>query len=128
MAKPFLEIHGLVKSFGATRALDGVSLQVQEGEIFGLLGPNGAGKTTLLSILSGLLRPDAGTFLLAGQPLRRDRKHLLGIVPQELAIYNELTARENLRFFGQLYGFRRRQLDGPIDDILHAIGLADRAD
>src|SRR5437868_509341 len=128
MAQPLLDIHGLSKSFAAATALDDVSLQVYEGEIFGLLGPNGAGKTTLLSIASGLLRQDAGTFLLAGRPLRRECKHLLGIVPQELAIYSELTARENLRFFGQLYRVPEPRLTAAIDKILHAVGLADRAD
>ena len=82
MATPLLEITGLCKTFGSSRALGGVTVQVREGEIFGLLGPNGAGKTTLLSIISGLLEPDGGSVLLSGQPLRRDRKHLLGIVPQ----------------------------------------------
>jgi len=128
MAKPLLEIRDLSKSYGTAKAVDGVTFQVYEGEIFGLLGPNGAGKTTLLSIVSSLIRQDTGAFLLAGQPLRRDRKHLLGIVPQELAIYNELTARENLRFFGQLYRVPEPRLSATIDEILRAVGLADRAD
>jgi ABC-2 type transport system ATP-binding protein len=128
MATALLEVTGLGKTFGSTRALAGVTLQVREGEIFGLLGPNGAGKTTLLSIVSGLLEPDGGSVLLLGQPLRRDRKHLLGIVPQDLAIYGELTARENLRFFGQLYRLGGPDLEQHIKEILQAIGLLDRAD
>ena len=128
MATPALDVSGVHKSFGNIQAVAGVSLQVQEGEVFGLLGPNGAGKTTLLSIISGLLQPDTGTVLMQGQPLTRSRKHLLGIVPQELAIYNELTGRENLRFFGQLYGLGGAQLEGQIASILEAIGLQDRAD
>ena len=128
MATPLLEVTGLRKSFGATRALNGVTLQVQEGEIFGLLGPNGAGKTTLLSIISELLNPDGGSILLLGERMRRDRRHLLGIVPQDLAIYNELTARENLRFFGQLYGLGGHALEQHIDEILRTIGLYERAD
>jgi ABC-2 type transport system ATP-binding protein len=123
-----LVVCDLCKAFGTTRALDGVTLEVREGEIFGLLGPNGAGKTTLLSIISGLLQPDRGSVLLLGQPLGRDRKHLLGIVPQDLAIYGELTARENLRFFGELYGLGGRDLERHIEEILQAVGLLDRAD
>jgi ABC-2 type transport system ATP-binding protein len=125
---PLLEVTGLRKEFGAIRALDGVTLQVLDAEIFGLLGPNGAGKTTLISLISGLLTPDGGSVLLLGQPLRQDRKHLLGIVPQDLAIYNELTARENLRFFGQLYGLCGPELESQIEEILRAVGLVDRAD
>ncbi len=128
MPTPFLEVTGLSKTFGQNVALDRVSLRIEEGERFGLLGPNGAGKTTLLSIISGLIHADSGQVLLLGEPLRRDRKHLLGIVPQDLAIYNELTARENLRFFGQLYGLAGTELEHHIDEILRAIGLDERAD
>jgi ABC-2 type transport system ATP-binding protein len=122
-----LAVTDLVKTFGPTRAVNNVSLRVQEGEIFGLLGPNGAGKTTLLSIVAGLLHPDAGTVAVLGQPLLRGRKHLLGIVPQELAIYGELSARENLRFFGQLYGLGGADLEHGINKLLDAVGLLDRA-
>jgi ABC-2 type transport system ATP-binding protein len=128
MAPALLEVINLRKSFGTAHALRGVTLRVEEGEIFGLLGPNGAGKTTLLSIVSGLLAADAGTVRLLGQPTRRNRKNLLGIVPQDLAIYNELTARENLRFFGQLYGRGGSELERHIEEILEAVGLAERAD
>jgi ABC-2 type transport system ATP-binding protein len=125
---PLLQISGLTKIYGTQRSLDGVSLTIDEGEVFGLLGPNGAGKTTLLSIVSGLLQANAGNVLLQGEPMRRDRKHLLGIVPQDLALYLELTARENLRFFGQLYGLKGTELEGRIVQILEALGLSDRAD
>src|ERR1700720_4881743 len=104
---PFLEVIDVRKRFGATVALDGVSFQVAQGEMFGLLGPNGAGKTTLLSILSCLLEATAGEVRLLGQriePRNRAVRYLIGIVPQELAIYDELTGRENLIFFGELYG------------------------
>src|SRR5262245_6896503 len=114
MASPVLDVALVRKSFGPTTALDGVSLHINQGEIFGLLGPNGAGKTTLISIISGLVTPDGGSVRLLGGPLRRDRKHLYGIVPQDLAIYGELTARENLRFFGQLYGLRGPALEKTI--------------
>jgi ABC-2 type transport system ATP-binding protein len=112
-------------------ALDGVSFHVDAGEIFGLLGPNGAGKTTLLSILACLLTADAGEVRLfehrAG-PRERSMRRRLGIVPQELALYGELTARENLEFFGGLYGLTGAALRERTDDVLEAMGLADRAD
>ena len=126
-----LEVRDLRKNYGATQALAGISFTVQTGEMFGLLGPNGAGKTTLMSIISGLLDADSGKVFLAGQEFaRRDRqlRRLIGIVPQDLAIYLELTARENLRFFGQLYGLTGNDLEQRIEQILTAIGLADRAD
>lgn len=125
-----LDVCKVEKRYGKTLALAGVSFAVADGEIFGLLGPNGAGKTTLLSIISGLLEPSAGEVRLAGTPLRRaDRniRRLLGIVPQELALYGELTAAENLRFIGQLYDIRGAELRQRVDEVLRLIGLADRA-
>jgi ABC-2 type transport system ATP-binding protein len=127
----FLEVHDLRKSYGATVALDGVSFRVAQGEVFGLLGPNGAGKTTLLSILSCLLRPSAGEVRLLGHaivPADREVRRLIGIVPQELAIYADLTARENLHFFGELYDLHGAKLRHRVADVLRAIGLEDRAD
>jgi ABC-2 type transport system ATP-binding protein len=126
-----LEVRNLRKSYGSHPALAGISFQVDAGEMFGLLGPNGAGKTTLMSIASGLLDPSAGQVFLADKEFhRQDRamRRLIGIVPQDLAIYNELTARENLRFFGELYGITDDVLTKRVDAILHAIALADRAD
>ncbi len=108
----FLEVVDLHKQYGSVQALNGVSFTVREGELFGLLGPNGAGKTTLLSILSCLLEPTSGEVRLSGRRIqRRDPAvlRLLGVVPQELALYGELTARENLQFFGELYGLRGRR-------------------
>ncbi len=105
MSAAFLSLVDLQKSHGSVRALDGVSFDVAQGELFGLLGPNGAGKTTLLSILSCLTVPSAGFASLLGERLNPDNRAVrrsIGIVPQELAIYGELTARENLRFFGEL--------------------------
>src|SRR5262245_43702731 len=107
MTAPFLEVRDLHHRYGATVALAGASFHVESGELFGLLGPNGAGKTTLLSILSCLLTPDSGEVRLLGKPLRSDDRavrHMLGIVPQELAVYNDLTERETLLFLGELYG------------------------
>jgi ABC-2 type transport system ATP-binding protein len=131
MSSNFLEVRGLRKLYDGTVALDGVSFQVAQGEIFGLLGPNGAGKTTLLSILSCLLEPTSGEAFLSGQKLSvRDRQERsrIGIVPQELAVYGELTGRENLTFFGELYGLKGPGLVQRVDEVLRAIGLADRAD
>jgi ABC-2 type transport system ATP-binding protein len=131
MSQPVLELLDVTRRYGATTALDGVSLEVLEGEVFGLLGPNGAGKTTLLSIVSCLLPPSAGQVRLFGRTLSlsdREVRHGIGIVPQELAIYGELTARENLSFFGQLYGLRGRELDQRVEEVLAAVGLLERAD
>lgn len=126
-----LEVRNLRKDYGYTPALAGISFTVGKGEMFGLLGPNGAGKTTLMSIVSGLLDPTAGQVFLDGKEFQRsDRnlRRLIGIVPQDLAIYNELTARENLRFFGELYGLGGHGLEQRIEGILAAIALAERAD
>src|SRR4051812_28818843 len=113
MTAALLEVVDLRKEYGPAVALDRVSFQVAEGEMFGLLGPNGAGKTTLLSIVSCLLGPTSGAAHLFGRRLtpgdREARRHI-GIVPQELAIYDPLTARENLLFFGELYGLGRPAL------------------
>jgi ABC-2 type transport system ATP-binding protein len=131
MATALLEVRDLCKRYGAHAALDGVSFEVAPGEVFGLLGPNGAGKTTLMSIVAGLSQPSGGEVRLQGQLLTRGHKelrHLIGIVPQDLAIYNELTARENLRFFGQLYGMGGAALEKRVDGVLAAVALSDRAD
>lgn len=128
---PFLEVRDVHKHYGTIPALRGVSFDVAAGEMFGLLGPNGAGKTTLLSILSCLLDASRGTVGLMAEPVipaNREVRRLIGIVPQELAIYDNLTARENLHFFGELYGLHGRTLRQRADDLLEAIGLADRAD
>ena len=107
MPGPLLDVIDLRKNYGPLVALAGVSFQVFEGEIFGLLGPNGAGKTTLLSILSCLAEPTSGEVRLQGTPLRSSSlgvRRQIGIVPQDLAVYDALTARENLTFFGELFG------------------------
>jgi ABC-2 type transport system ATP-binding protein len=131
MTKVLLEVRDLHKRYGATTALHGVSFEVYDGEMFGLLGPNGAGKTTTLSIVSCLLDATSGAVVLDGNRVRladREVRRLIGIVPQELAVYGELTARENLRFFGELYGVRGAELKRRVQRILAAIGLEDRAD
>jgi ABC-2 type transport system ATP-binding protein len=130
MPIPILEVRNLSKRYGGIVALDGVSLSVAEGELFGLLGPNGAGKTTLLSVVSGLLPASAGEVSLLGSPLRMDDREIrrqIGIVPQELALYGELSAAENLTFFGRLYGLGGDGLRRRIHEVLELVGLVDRA-
>lgn len=109
--------------------MDGVSLTIERGEVLGLLGPNGAGKTTTLMILAGLLRADAGQLLLEGQPLHPTApayRRILGLVPQSLAVYPELTAMENLRFFGRLYGLKGSRLAMLAAEVLALTGLTSR--
>ena len=123
-----IEVH---KRYGDLEALRGVSLQVEEGELFGLLGPNGAGKTTLLSILSCLLDPSSGTAKLFGKALTRSDQSLrplIGLATQDVSLYGELTARENLTFFGKLYGLRGSDLTKRVDEVLEFTALKDRAD
>jgi linearmycin/streptolysin S transport system ATP-binding protein len=125
-----IEAQGLVKSFGSLRAVDGVGFTVRKGELYGLLGPNGAGKTTTMSMLAGLLAPDEGQIRfdgidLAARPLEVKRQ--LGVVPQEPALYETLSARENLRFWGGLYGLAGRDLASAVDRVLELVGLSDRA-
>ena len=125
-----LAIQGLRKRFGDRRAVDGISFEMAPGEIVGVLGPNGAGKTTTVSMIAGLLRPDEGEVRIDGRPLGGDTdpaKRQLGLVPQELALYDELSARENLRFFGGLYGLAGAALDAAISSALGLVGLQDRA-
>ena len=111
-------------------AINEVDLQIQEGEIFSLLGPNGAGKTTLIAILCGLFPPTGGDAIVAGHSVVRNPmavKHIIGVVPEEIALYPQLSGRQNLRYFGLLYGLSGQELDEAIDDVLTVIGLADRA-
>lgn len=126
-----LQAQGLVKRFGDLTAVDGVGFSIAEGETFGLLGPNGAGKTTTISMVAGLLEPDAGSVTVAGETIstRSTRgKDQIGLVPQDLAIYPDLTATENLAFFGRLYEMGRERLQLRIDEVLGVIGLSDRRD
>ncbi len=125
-----LDVSDIKKQYGRLEALKGVSFSVNHGELFGLLGPNGAGKTTLISILSCLLPPSGGRATLDGEQIRLDSADIrrqIGLVPQDLALYGELTARENLRFFGKLYGMRGEALSRRADEILEAFALTDRA-
>lgn len=124
-----LEIHQVTKRYGNLTALDGVSLRVARGEFFGLLGPNGAGKSTLMSLVAGLRTPDSGSIALDGVPLagRPDAAvRALGFVPQSLALYEDLTAEENLGIFGRLHGLTGARLRERIATCLDAVQLADR--
>ena len=126
-----LAVSGLTKSFGDLTAVNGVGFTVEEGETYGLLGPNGAGKTTSISMIAGLLEPDAGTVTVGGESItvRSTRgRARIGLVPQNLAIYPDLTCRENLQFFGRLYGLGGDSLKRRIGEVLEVIGLVDRAD
>lgn len=126
-----LEVSHLRKSYGDVIAVDDISFSVNRGEILGLIGPNGAGKSTCMLIIIGLLKADAGTIKLDGRiydPRNPAMRSLLGIVPQELAIYPELTASQNLRFFGGLYGLRGAQLEKRVEYVLELTGLIRNAD
>jgi ABC-2 type transport system ATP-binding protein len=125
-----LECRDLRKRFGAIEAVRGVSFEIREGETYGLLGPNGAGKTTTISMVCGLLEADAGTVTVAGRPLTTRSvaaKGAIGYVPQELAIYPDLNARENLRFFARLYGLVPAVAKERVEEVLGVTGLAERA-
>lgn len=122
-------VHDLYKNFGDVCAVQGVSFAVQAGEIFSLLGPNGAGKTTTISMLSCLLEPTQGDAFVMGHSIRREPmavKSVIGVVPQEIALYPDLSARENLLFWGKMYGLRGGALRQRVDEVLEVIGLAER--
>jgi len=124
-----LSLRSVTKRYGALTALDGVSLDIARGEFFGLLGPNGAGKSTLMSLAAGLRTPDAGALTLDGiviSPAEPATRTALGLVPQSIALYQELSAEQNLRVFGSLYGLRGALLRERIDEALTAVQLADR--
>lgn len=125
-----IEVEGLVKSYAERRAVDGVSFTAADGEVFGLLGPNGAGKSTTLGCLYGLLQADAGQIRIDGFDLRtegRQARARLGVVPQEMALYPDLSAAENLRFWGGCYSLRGAELTRGVETALERVGLSDRA-
>ena len=125
-----LKVDNLTKQYGDITAVGGVSFGAGEGKIFGLLGPNGAGKSTSINCISGLLPPTSGRISIAGFDVVNDGKKAkasLGIVPQELALYEDLPAVENLRYWGQAYGLRSAVLESRVREVLDHIGLADRA-
>lgn len=125
-----LEVNDLKKNYGDFAAVKGITFDIKEGEIFSLLGPNGAGKTTTISMLSTLYTPTAGDASIGGHSISKEPmavKQIIGVVPQELAIYEDLTARENLIFWGQMYGLSGKSLISRVDEVLEQIGLVDKA-
>jgi ABC-2 type transport system ATP-binding protein len=129
MQEPAITAENLDKWFGDIHAVNHVSFDVRQGEIFSLLGPNGAGKSTTISMICGLLPPDEGDALLLGHSITRnaaEAKACTGVVPQEIALYEDLTARENLEFWGKMYGLRGEKLKSRVDEVLEMIGLVER--
>ncbi len=126
---PYIQLEGIFKSYGNLKAVDNVSLEISRGEVFGLLGPNGAGKSTLISIICTLLSPDSGDVLVDGMSIRSKPtqvKKLIGIVPQEVALYPTLTAWENLLFWGRMYGMSGSNLKQRAKEALDIAGLSER--
>jgi len=126
-----IEVEDLRKRYGELKALDGVSFTAEPGEIFGLLGPNGAGKSTTINAICGLVVPTSGRIRVAGHDVAREplaAKAALGVVPQELALYEALSARANLMFWARLFGLDARGAKERVEDVLIGVGLADRAD
>ena len=124
-----IEIKNLAKSYKDFKAVDIKELSIKEGEVFGFLGPNGAGKTTTISILSGLYSKYSGEVKIFGKSLKEDEifiKKNLGVVPQDLALIDDLTAEENVKFFGELYGLRGKELKTAVKETLEFVGLWDR--
>jgi len=123
-----IEVRNLVKKFGSNRAVDGLSFSVERGELFGLLGPNGAGKTTTISMLATLLPSDGGKASIGGHDIVNDSaavRNLIGIVPQEIALYNDLNARDNLQFWGSLYGMGGSILKSRVEELLELAELSE---
>ena len=125
-----LQVQNLAKNYGDFQAVKGISFNIEEGEIFSLLGPNGAGKTTTISMLSTLYTPTSGDATIGGHSVTKDPmgvRNIIGVVPQDLALYEDLTARENLVFWGQMYGLGGKALNSRVDEVLEQIGLTDKA-
>lgn len=123
-----IRVENLRKSYNSLIAVDGISFEIYKGECFGLLGPNGAGKTTTIHLLTGLIQPDSGMIEIGGttDPTRPEVRKQLGVTPQSLAIYDDLTGKENLAFFGQLNRVSGKQLTEKINWVLELTGLTDR--
>jgi len=124
-----IQVKDLHKDFGEVYAVQGIDFEVRRGEIFSLLGPNGAGKSTTISMISGLLKPNQGEVFVMGHQVAKNEmeaKAAIGVVPQEIALYEDLSARENLIFWGKMYGIRGEALKKRVDEILEIVGLTDR--
>ncbi len=128
--QPILEVYALAKTYDDVQAVKGVSFEIQPGEIFSLLGPNGAGKTTTISMLSTLLAPTSGDARIGGFSIRKQQmqvRRMIGVVPQEIALYDALDAEENLLFWGRMYGMGGPELKRRAAEVLEQIGLTERA-
>ena len=126
---PYIIVDNLVKKYGELTAVDHISFTVEKGEIFGLLGPNGAGKSTTLNVITTLTDFDKGEVIIDGMDIRRDKssiKQLIGMVPQDIAIYDHLNAFENVKFFASLYGLRGNKLIQNSKEALEFVGLSDK--
>lgn len=125
-----VKLNEIVKRYDKVTAVDHINITIEEGEIYGLLGPNGAGKTTLMNILCGNIVMDKGSISLFEQPFNKKSLHLkkdIGVVPQNIALYDDLTAQENVRFFGSLYGLKKAELKEKTEKALAFVGLTDHA-
>ena len=130
MADPFLTAENVSKSFGEITAVDDVSFTLSQGELFGLLGPNGAGKTTLIRMLSTVIAPDSGDVTIGGASVRdrpEEARRFIGVCPQDLALYEDLTARENMVFFARMSGLSSEEASAGSAEFLELVGLAERA-
>ena len=130
MTDTILEATGLVKKFGDNVAVNDVNFTMQEGEVFGLLGPNGAGKSTTISMLTCLYQPNQGSMRIFGHDVVKDAskvKALIGVVPQDIALYPTLNARDNLSFFGEMYGLRGRDLKERVETVISYVAMSERA-
>lgn len=126
----YVEVENIVKSYGKKRVLEDVSFQIQKGDRFGMIGPNGAGKSTLIDIITGLREADGGTVRIDGLEIQKDTieaRKRIGLVPQDLALMEELNARDNLEYFGTLYGLHGQKLKERIEEALELVGLTDHA-
>lgn len=124
-----LQIDNVVKNFGSIKALKGINLKIEKGEFFGLLGPNGAGKSTLMNIIVGYVKPDEGQVAIGNELVVYDNvdfRHKIGFVPQEISLYLELSAYQNLKIFGGLYNIPKKILEERITSVLKLVQLEDR--
>lgn len=128
---PMIKIDSLNKSFGRIRALENLNLEIEKGELLGLIGPNGAGKTTAIRIICCILQPNSGNVTVGGYSIYNDPikiKSMIGYLPEEPNLYERFKARELLKYFGELYGVPKNEIDGRIDELLELVGMSHRAD
>ncbi len=130
MQQPFVQVNDLSKKYGEFSAVREITFEIAQGEVFGLLGPNGAGKSTTISMLSGLYPPSAGSIRIAGLDVVREAdrvKRIIGVVPQDIALYPALSARANLRFFGEMFGLSGKELHARVESVLEYVSMSERA-